>query len=101
MRGCCARPRPRPHVPLPRPLGDSLDGEGPRRRGAGWQYYAPVGDCGYPDRSLTTKALSMFGWTTEGPWVSSRTRPCTSGALQIWHTFQTADRALGGSWVGP
>jgi hypothetical protein len=83
------------------PGGDNLDGEGPHRQGAGWQCYAPAADCGCPDRSLTTKVLSMFGWTIEGPWVSSRTRLCAGGALRIWHTFQTADRALGGSWVGP
>jgi hypothetical protein len=81
-------------------LGDNLDGEGPHRRGAGWQCYAPAADCGCLDRSLTTKVLSMFGWTAEGPWVSSGTRPCAGGALRIWHIFQTVDRALGGSWVG-
>jgi hypothetical protein len=81
--------------------GGNLDGKGPRRQGAGWQCYAPAADCGCPDRSLTVKVLSMFGWTAEGPWVSSRTRPCAGGALRIWHTFQKADRALGGSWVGP
>jgi hypothetical protein len=68
-------------------LGDNLDGEGPHRRGAGWQCYAPATDCGCPDRSLTAKVLSMFGWTAEGPWVSSWTRPCAGGALRIWHTF--------------
>jgi hypothetical protein len=30
----------------------------------------------------------MFGWTAEGPWVSSGTRPCAGGALQIWHIFK-------------
>jgi hypothetical protein len=83
------------------PRGDNLDGEGPHRRGAGWQCYAPATDCGCPDRSLTVKVLSMIGWTAEGPWVSSGTRPCAGGALRIWHIFQTADRSLGGSWVGP
>jgi hypothetical protein len=82
-------------------LGDILDSGGPHRRGAGWQCYAPAADCSCPDQSLTAKVLSMFGWTAEGPWVSSGTRPCAGGALRIWHTFQTADRALGGSWVGP
>jgi hypothetical protein len=48
-------------------LGDNLDGEGPCRWGAGWQCYAPAADCGCPDRSLTAKVLSMFGWTVEGP----------------------------------
>jgi hypothetical protein len=83
------------------PEGDNLDGEGLRRQGAGWQCYAPAADCGYPDRSLTAKVLSMFGWTTEGPWAFFETRPCADGALQIWHTFQTTYRALGGFWVGP
>jgi hypothetical protein len=46
-------------------LGDNLDGEGPHRRGAGWQCYAPAADCGCPDRSLTARVLSMFGWTAE------------------------------------
>jgi hypothetical protein len=64
-------------------LGDNLDGEGPRRRGAGWQYYVPNADCGCPDRSLTAKVLSMFGWTAEGPWVFFETRPCAGGALRI------------------
>jgi hypothetical protein len=31
------------------PRGDNLDGEGPHRRGAGWQCYAPAADCGCPD----------------------------------------------------
>jgi hypothetical protein len=83
------------------PGGDNLDGEGPLRRGAGWQYYAPATDCGYPNRSLTVKVLSMFGWTVEGPWVFFETRPCAGGALRIWRTFQTTDRVLGGFWVGP
>jgi hypothetical protein len=43
------------------PGGDSPGGEGLRRRGAGWQCYAPATDCGCPDRSLTAKVLSMFG----------------------------------------
>jgi hypothetical protein len=51
-------------------LGDNLDGEGPHQRGAGWQCYAPAADYGCPDRSLTAKVLSMFGWTAAGPWVS-------------------------------
>jgi hypothetical protein len=83
------------------PGGDNLDGEGPHQWGAGWQCYALAADCGCPDRSLTTKVLSMFGWTTEGPWVSSGTRPCVGGAPWIWHIFQIAGRAPGGSWVGP
>jgi hypothetical protein len=48
--------------------------------GAGWQCYAPAADCGCPDQSLTAKVLSTFGWTAEGPWVSSGTRPCVGGA---------------------
>jgi hypothetical protein len=52
---------------------DNLDGLGPRRRGAGWQCYAPTAGCDCPDQSRTAKVLSMFGWTAEGPWVSSRT----------------------------
>jgi hypothetical protein len=81
--------------------GDNPDGEGPRQRGAGWQCYAPAADCGCPDRSLNAKVLSTFGWTAEGPWVSSRTRPCAGGALRTWHIFQIADRAPGDSLVGP
>jgi hypothetical protein len=42
-------------------LGGDLDGEGPHRRGAGWQCYAPAADCGCPDRSLIAKILSKFG----------------------------------------
>jgi hypothetical protein len=64
-------------------LGDNLDGKGPHQRGGGWQCYAHAADCGCPDRSLTVKVLSMFGWTTERPWVSSGTRPCAGGALRI------------------
>jgi hypothetical protein len=42
----------------------------------------------------------MFGWTAEGPWAFFETRPYADGALQIWRTFQTTDRALGGfGWV--
>jgi hypothetical protein len=83
------------------PGGDNPDGERPRRRGAGWLCYAPAADCGCPDRSLTAKALSRFDWTAEVPWASSETRPCVDGALRIWRTSQTTDRALGGFWVGP
>jgi hypothetical protein len=82
-------------------LGHSLDGKRLRRRGAGWLCYAPAADCGCPVRSLTTKALSRFGWTTEGPWAFSETRPCADGALQIWRTSRTTDRALGDFLVGP
>jgi hypothetical protein len=88
-------------MPLPRPWGDNLDGERPRRRDAGWLCYAPAADYGCLDRSLTVKALSMFSWTVEGPWAFSETRPCADGALQIWRTSQTTNRALGGFWVGP
>jgi hypothetical protein len=83
------------------PVGDNLDGERSHRRGAGWLCCAPAADCGCPDRSLTAKVLSRFGWTVEGPWASSETRPCVDGALWIWRTSQTTDRALGGFWVGP
>jgi hypothetical protein len=83
------------------PWGDNLDGGGLRRRGADWQCYAPAVDCGCLDRSLTAKVLSMFGWTVAGPWAFFETRPCADGALRIWRTFQTTDRALGGFWVGP
>jgi hypothetical protein len=82
-------------------LGDILDGERPRRRGAGWLCCAPTADCGCPVWSLTAKALSRFGWTAEGPWAFSETRPCADGALRIWRTSRTADRALGDFWVGP
>jgi hypothetical protein len=82
-------------------LGDNLGDEGPHQRGAGWRCYAPAADCGCPDRSLIAKVLSTFSWTAEGPWVSSGTRPCAGGALQIWRIFRTADRAPGGSWVDP
>jgi hypothetical protein len=47
------------------------------------------------------KVLSMFGWTTEGPWAFVETRPYAGGALWIWRTFQTVDRVPGGFWVGP
>jgi hypothetical protein len=81
--------------------GYNLDGERPRRWGAGWLCYAPAADCGCPNRSLTAKVLSRFGWTAEGPSAFSETRPCADGALRIWRTSQTTDRALGGFWVGP
>jgi hypothetical protein len=80
-------------------LGDNLGGEGPHQRGAGWQCCVPAADCGRPDRSLTAKVSSTFGWTAEGLWVSSGTRPCAGGALRIWHISRTADTALGGSWA--
>jgi hypothetical protein len=79
--------------------GDNLGGEGPHQRGVGWRCCVPAADCGRPDRSLTAKVSSTFGWTAEGLWVSSRTRPCAGGALRIWHIFQTSDTAPGGSWV--
>ena len=82
-------------------LGDIPDGERPRRRGAGWLCCAPAADCGCPVRSLTAKALSRFGWTAEGPWAFSETRPCADGALRIWHISRTADKALGDFWVDP
>jgi hypothetical protein len=82
-------------------LGDNLGGEGPHQQGAGWRCCGPTFDCGCPDQSLTAKVLSTFGWTAEGPWVSSGTRPCAGGALRIWQIFRTADRAPGGSWVDP
>jgi hypothetical protein len=81
------------------PRGDNLDGERPHRRGAGWLCYAPAADCGCPVRSLTAKALSRYDWTAEGPWAFSETRPCADGALRIWRTSQTTDRALGCFWV--
>jgi hypothetical protein len=68
-------------------LGDNLGREGPHQRGAGWRCCAPTADCGRPDRSLTARVSSTFGWTAEGLWVSFRTRPCAGGALQIWHIF--------------
>jgi hypothetical protein len=48
---------------------------------------------------LTAMVSSTFGWTAEGLWVSSGTRPCAGGALRIWHIFRTADTTPGGSWV--
>jgi hypothetical protein len=83
------------------PRGDIPDGGRPRRWGAGWLCCAPTADCGCPIRSLTAKALSRFSWTVEGPWASSETQPCADGALRIWHTFRTTDRALGDFLVGP
>jgi hypothetical protein len=64
-------------------LGDIPDGERPRQRGAGWLCCAPAANCGCPVRSLNAKALSRFGWTAEGPWAFSGTRPFADGALQI------------------
>jgi hypothetical protein len=68
------------------PGGDILDGERPRQRGAGWLCCAPAANCGCPVWSLTAKTLSRFGWTAEGPWAFSETRPCADGALRIWRT---------------
>jgi hypothetical protein len=78
-------------------LGDTLGGEGPHQRGAGWGCCVPATDYDRPDWSLATKVLSMYGWTAEGLWVSSGTRPCAGGALLTWHIFRTADTAPGGS----
>jgi hypothetical protein len=83
------------------PRGDNLDGERPHRQGAGWLCCAPAADCGCPTWSLTVEALSRFGWTAEGLWAFSETRTCTNGALRIWRTSRTADKALGDFWVGP
>jgi hypothetical protein len=83
------------------PRGDNLDGEWPRRRGAGWLCCAPAADYGCPAQSLTAGALSRSGWIEEGLWAFSETRPCADGALRIWRTSRTADRALGDFWVGP
>jgi hypothetical protein len=47
-------------------LGDTPGGEGPRQRGAGWRCCVPAADCGRPDWSLSAKASSTYGWTTEG-----------------------------------
>jgi hypothetical protein len=80
-------------------LGDTLGDEGPHQRGAGWRCCVPAADYGRPDRSLSAKVLSMFGWTAEGLWVCSGTRPCAGGALLTWHIFRTADITPGGSWV--
>jgi hypothetical protein len=80
-------------------LGDTLVGEGPHQRGAGWRCCEPAADCDRPDRSLPVKASSTYGWTAEGLWVSSETRLCAGGALRIWRIFRTADTALGGSWA--
>jgi hypothetical protein len=95
----CAVAAPIPGPGLARhyrgPGGDSLDGERPRRGGAGWLCSALAAGYGCPVRSLTAKALSRFGWTTEGPWAFSETQPCADGALRIWRTSRTADRALG------
>jgi hypothetical protein len=81
--------------------GDIPDGEQPHRPGAGWLYCAPAASCGCPVRSLTAKALSRFGWTVEGPWAFSGTRPFADGALRIRRTSRTANIALGDFWVGP
>jgi hypothetical protein len=83
------------------PRGDSLDVKWLRRRGAGWLCYALAADCGCLVRSLTAKALSRFGWTAEGHWAFSETRPCADGALRIWRISRTTDTALGDFWVGP
>jgi hypothetical protein len=94
------RPSPAPTTSsVAAALGDTLGGEGPHQRGAGWRCCAPAVDCGRPDRSLLAKVLSTYGWTAEGLWVSSGTQLCASGALRIWHIFRTADTAPGGSWV--
>jgi hypothetical protein len=45
------------------PEGDSLDGERPRRQGAGWLCCAPAADCGCPARSLTAEGLWAFSET--------------------------------------
>jgi hypothetical protein len=82
-------------------LGDTPGGEGSHQRGAGWRCCAPAADCGCPDRSLPARASSMCGWTTEGLWVSSKTRLCAGGALRIWRIFRTVDTAPRGSWVDP
>jgi hypothetical protein len=79
--------------------GDNLGGEGPHQRGAGWRCCVPAADYGRPDRSLPAKVSSTYGWTVEGLWVSSRTRPCAGEALRIWRIFRIADIAPGGSWV--
>jgi hypothetical protein len=81
------------------PEGDNLGGEGPHQRGAGWRCCVPTAGCDRPDRILSAKALSTCGWTAEGLWVSSGTRPCAGGALRIWRTSRTVDTTLGGSWV--
>jgi hypothetical protein len=47
-------------------LGDTPGGEGPHQRGAGWRCCVPVTDCNRPDRNLSAKASSTYGWTTEG-----------------------------------
>jgi hypothetical protein len=83
------------------PVGYTPGGEGPRQRGSGWRCCAPAADCGRPDRSLHVRASSTCGWTVECLWVSSETRLCAGGALRIWHIFQIADTAPGGSWVDP
>jgi hypothetical protein len=99
-RWLCSSPAPA-RVPLPRPWGDILDDEGHRWRDVGWLCCAPAADCSCPFRSLTAMTLSKCGWTAEGPWASSETRPCADGALWIWRTSRTAGRALGDFWVGP
>jgi hypothetical protein len=48
------------------PGRDNLDGERPRRWGAGWLCCAPAADFGCPARSLTVGALSRSDWTAEG-----------------------------------
>jgi hypothetical protein len=95
------RPSPAPATrAIAAALGDSLNGERIHRRGAGWLCCAPAADCGCPVRSLTVNALSRFGWTAEGPWAFFETRPCADGALRIWRTSRTTDKALGDIWVG-
>jgi hypothetical protein len=79
--------------------GDIPGGEGGQQRDAGWRCCALATDCSRLDRSLAAESSSTCGWTVGHLRVSAATQPCAGGALRIWHIFQRADIAPGGSWV--
>jgi hypothetical protein len=81
------------------PGGDIPGDEGGQQRDAGWRCCALAADCGRLDRSLAAESSSTCGWTVGHLWVSAVTQPCAGGALRIWHIFQRADIAPGGSWA--
>jgi hypothetical protein len=92
-----------PSTPTTSSISAALGGyswrRGGQQRGASWRCCALAADCGRLDRSLAAESSSTCGWTVKHLWVSAATQPCAGGALQIWHIFQRADIAPGGSWA--
>jgi hypothetical protein len=67
---------------------------------ADWRWCAPGTGYRFAGLSAVARASPMSCWTIECPWDFAVTRFFFGGALQIGHSFRTADIALASFWVG-